>query len=524
MQTVAQDPVASSFHARHAILATDTTRFLQPTPSNRVPFTKLFATLGPSTNTYETIRSVIEAGATAIRMNFSHGTHESHTELYNTVRKVSADLKKEVAVMVDLQGPKLRCNRFPGGSIHLHTNATIDLVASNEMGNDTTITTPFEPMITHCQVGEPVLLDDGYIRLVISEKKSDRLVCKVIQGGELKDKKGINLPMTDLGPMPALSEKDRADVEFALSNFDTDYFALSFVRNPEDVMELKALIAQHGKKAQIFAKIEKPESIRRLDDIIAVSDGILYARGDLAVEIGIAKVPFLQKHVTQRCQHFGVPICICTQMLESMTKNLAPTRAEASDVCNAVFDGADAVMLSGECASGSHPTEAVRMMIELLNETEIQLALSFPAASSLAPHILKQRDEYDGHDFQQGSFEKASYKNIWKVCASAVSLVEQNKAKLIACVPSNSFELRSLSSLQPQIPVIAISTDKSLVRTTRVCRSAFGIFVDKEPSEADLKTILVNEWPVLFKEEDTKSKPFVFIDFRSCTATTMYLP
>ncbi|KAH7826778.1 pyruvate kinase (PK) [Monocercomonoides exilis] len=351
--------------------------------------TKIFSTLGPSTSTYDEIKEILKAGADVIRMNFSHGTYESHSTLYKNVRNASRDVGKEVAVMIDLQGPKIRCNDFDEGFISLQNGEKVSIIASSENGKQGIITTKFQPMIVHCKVGEPILLDDGYIRLVVSEKKKGELICTIEQGGILKNRKGINLPGTDLADVPALTEKDEADVRYVLSNFDIDYFALSFVRSAEDVRRLKRLIAQCGGHAGVFAKVERPESVGELEAILSETgcEGILYARGDLGVEAGLARVPMLQKHVLSRCCNGGslgkgmprgrrVCVCVCTQMLESMIHNLEPTRAECSDVCNAVCDGTDGTMLSGETASGEHPLAAVKMMSSIILESETQLRIS----------------------------------------------------------------------------------------------------------------------------------------------------
>ncbi|KAA6385414.1 MAG: Pyruvate kinase, partial [Streblomastix strix] len=349
---------------------------LQLSPSAKfTPLTKIVATLGPSTNDYESISKIVQAGVNVVRMNFSHGDYKFHQSVYDLVRKIASDLNKEIAILADLQGPKVRCGNFPGGKIELKRGSTIPFIYSKDDGTPDLITTTFKPIIERCKVGEPILMDDGLLRLTVKEKQKDRLILSIEQGGFLGNHKGINLPFTDLGELPSLTEKDIADANFVLKNLDVDFFALSFVRRPQDVLDLRKIIDKAGKQTRICAKIEKPEAVRQLDAILQVVDSVMVARGDLAVEVGVAKVPCLQKHIIRHCLDHGIPVITATQMLESMTHNPTPTRAEATDVANAIFDGTDCVMLSGETAAGEFPTETVAMMQQIILETEFQLHL-----------------------------------------------------------------------------------------------------------------------------------------------------
>lgn len=396
-------------------------------------------------------------------MNFSHGDHEFHSNLYKTIRKVATDLGKEVAVIADLQGPKVRTNTFPGGHITLTKGENVSIIGSSDPGKPGVITTKFTQMITHCKVGEPVLLDDGLMRLVVTERKPNELVCKVEQGGTLKDHKGMNLPQTDLGPLPALTEKDIEDAKFVLQNLDVDFFALSFVRKVQDVLDLRKIINDFKKKVRIIVKIEKPEAIRFLDAILEVSDACMVARGDLAVEVGPAKVPCLQKHIIRHCLEMGVPVITATQMLESMTHNITPTRAETTDVANAIFDGTDCVMLSGETAAGEFPTETVAMMKNIIVETEYHLR------EGKLPQF--KADTFDP-SHQKDSSGKITGFSVGK-CAHL--LAASTDAVCFGCVSDTGNAAIRLSTSRPAIPIYVFSQELSTVRRMCLTRGTVGV-------------------------------------------------
>ncbi len=321
--------------------------------------TKIVCTLGPSSRTPEVIRALLEAGMDVARLNFSHDTPDRHAQAIATLRAEAQRLGREVAIFADLQGPKIRTNCFPGGHILLADGAPVRVACSSEDGAEGRITTRYLPLVRDAAPGDRVLLNDGFIELKVVSKDGDGLRCEVVHGGELKDRRGINLPGVKL-EVPALTEKDVADARFAIAH-DVDFLALSFVRTPEDVLQLKALIAEQPRRVQVIAKIEKPEALDNLEAILKVSDAVMVARGDLGVELGIEKVPAAQKQVIRQALSRGIPVITATQMLESMIANARPTRAEVSDVANAVFDGTDALMLSGETSAGAFPVESVRI-------------------------------------------------------------------------------------------------------------------------------------------------------------------
>ncbi|KAA6368129.1 MAG: Pyruvate kinase, partial [Streblomastix strix] len=442
---------------------------------------KIFATIGQATQTAESIGAVIDAGADAIRLNFSHGSFEEKEKTFNLIRQESLKRKKEVGIMIDLQGPKFRCNDFEDGYINLNIGDEVKIVESSDLGKSGIITTKFGTMIKRGQIGQRILLDDGYIRLIIKDKQEQGLICNVEQGGQLKNKKGINLPETDLGELPSLTEKDIEDVKQSLSHFDVDFFALSFVRTGNDVESLRKLIVSiRNKKSEpkIYAKIEKPESITNLEQIISVSDGILFARGDLGVEIGVHYQCALQKQVINKCIQYGVPVCVCTQMLESVTTNLAPTRAEASDVGNAVFDGSDCVMLSGETASGIHPSHAVKVMVDILQETEkqIQITHSIPQRQFVISKPQNNKD-YKSKDILLS--------DSLAICIAAQTLAEQTHAKCYCLVPMTLesgigihtilYAAYQLASCRSLIPIFIFTSSQSIQRALSTVRSVFTV-------------------------------------------------
>jgi pyruvate kinase len=343
--------------------------------------TKIVCTIGPATNSEEQIERLIRAGMNVARLNFSHGTQEDHAVVIERVRAVSARLNCSIALLQDLQGPKIRVGSLQGGQpVQLVDGATLTITARDIVGTADQVSTTYKPLPTDVKEGDRILLDDGLLELrVLSSNKTD-VVCRIVHGGLLKEHKGINLPGVAVSA-PALTEKDRADLKFGVMH-GVDYVALSFVRRPEDIREAKQLIRQHqvelgDRKSQtgaiaipLIAKLEKPEAIQRLDDILDVVDGVMVARGDLGVEMAPEKVPLIQKRIIARCNDLGLPVITATQMLESMITNPRPTRAEASDVANAILDGTDAVMLSAETATGAYPIEAVEMMVRIALETE----------------------------------------------------------------------------------------------------------------------------------------------------------
>ncbi len=340
--------------------------------------TKIVCTIGPATSSEERLEQLIRAGMNVARVNFSHGTQPEHALVIERIRTTSARLGHAIAILQDLQGPKIRTGTLEGGQpVLLVDGARVTITTRDVEGNAETISTTYQQLPQDVKEGDRILLDDGLLELRVLGFDATEVECLVVHGGPLKEHKGINLPGVAVSA-PALTEKDRDDLKFGVSQ-GVDYVALSFVRRPEDVLEARALIRQLqvekvGERAQVsiplIAKLEKPEAVARLDEILDVVDGVMVARGDLGVEMPPEKVPLIQKRIIAACNDRGLPVITATQMLESMITHPRPTRAEASDVANAIFDGTDALMLSAETATGSYPIEAVQMMVRIAQETE----------------------------------------------------------------------------------------------------------------------------------------------------------
>jgi pyruvate kinase len=326
---------------------------------------KILATLGPASDGLEQIRALVEAGADVFRLNLSHGTQADHSRRYEFVRQVEQEMSRPIGVLVDLQGPKLRVGAFQGGGVDLIAGARFRLDLSPAPGDRTRASLPHPEVLAALKPGAELLLDDGRIRLRVETTAADHAETVVVTSGRLTDRKGLNLPDVVLGVSP-LTDKDRADLQFGL-DLGVDWIALSFVQRPEDVAEARRLI---GKRAAIIVKIEKPSALTHLDELIQLSDAIMVARGDLGVEMPPEDVPSAQKRIVGACRLAGKPVVVATQMLDSMIHAPAPTRAEASDVATAVYDGADAMMLSAESASGDYPVESVSMMNRIIARTE----------------------------------------------------------------------------------------------------------------------------------------------------------
>jgi pyruvate kinase len=325
---------------------------------------KIVATIGPASEGSETLSSMLEAGVDVVRMNFSHGNHEGHRRQFDWVRNAAGRLNRHVAVLADLSGPKIRTGKMKKGGVTLSEGAEIVITPEPIVGDEHRIFASYPALARDVSTGDLILLDDGRLELIVTKTVDKEVHCRVEVGGPLTDHKGINIPGASLS-IEALTEKDRADLLFA-QELGVDYIALSFVRRASDVAEAKALAGE----IPVIAKIEKPEAIANLTDIIAVADGIMVARGDLGVEAGAEKVPMLQKRIIREAGDKGIPVIVATQMMESMMVNPMPTRAEVSDVANAVVDGVDAVMLSGETAVGKHPVDTVRRMAAIIDAVE----------------------------------------------------------------------------------------------------------------------------------------------------------
>lgn len=410
--------------------------------------TKIVATIGPASNQPETIRRMLHAGMTVARVNFSHGTHDSHRATIQTLREVSKAEGKVLAIMGDLQGPKLRLGNVRSGGIPLKLGD--EVVLTPYPGQPGMIHFPHPKLIEVVTTGARLVIGDGEVEFTVAEKKQDTLHCIVSVAGLLEARKGVNAPGTDLG-ISSITDKDRTDLKF-ICELNLDYVALSFVRLADDVRELKALMAEEGRKIPVIAKIEKSEAIDNLQEIINVADGMMVARGDLGIEVPPQEVPMLQKKIIRICNLAGKPVITATQMLQSMIEHPRPTRAEASDVANAILDGTDAVMLSGETATGGYPIEAVLMMKHIAEITE----KSFP-------YEEWTRRRHD--DDQRVNVTRA-------ISAGSCDIAERVGARVIVSTTMSGMTARQIARHRPSIPVMAVSPSE---RTRRRLAMVWGV-------------------------------------------------
>jgi len=408
---------------------------------------KIVCTIGPATRSPRMIRKLIAAGMDVARLNFSHGTHQEHAQSIVMLRDAATQYKKPLAILADLQGPKIRTGALAGGgTVLLRAGQKFVITVAKVLGDSTRVNTTFQPLPREVKSGDRILLSDGLIELRVEKTTRSEVICQVVNGGVLGEHKGINLPGVKLH-VPAITEKDRVDLRFALAH-GADYIAASFVRRAEDVHLAKELVRRAKKDTPVIVKLEKPEAIDNLEQILPVSDGVMVARGDLGVEMNPEQVPVVQKNIIARAREFRRPVITATQMLESMTENPRPTRAEASDVANAIFDGTDAVMLSAETATGKYPVEAVSMMARIIAAAESSI-----------------------HEFPRPAGQERL-----KVAETVAELVchasRELHMKLIAVFTHSGFTARLISRYRPLVPIVAFSPE---VETRRRMALLWGV-------------------------------------------------
>jgi pyruvate kinase len=399
---------------------------------------KILATLGPASSTREQISALFDAGADVFRLNFSHGSHEDHQKRYELIRTIEQESGRPIGILMDMQGPKLRVGAIAGGSVELKTGGTYRFDLDEAKGDAKRAQLPHTEIFAAVQVGTNLLVDDGRLRLRVKKFGSDFAECDVIVGGKLSDRKGVNVPDVVL-PLSPLTAKDREDLRFGL-DLGVDWVAMSFVQRPEDVAELRKLI---GGRAKVIAKLEKPAAIERLEEIIDLSDAIMVARGDLGVEMPPEDVPAIQKRIVAACRKSGKPVVVATQMLESMVNSPAPTRAEASDVATAIYDGADAVMLSAETASGQYPIEAAAMMNRIVERVERDPAYR---------QILDARHpdpQPTGHD---------------AISAAAAQVAHTLSVSAIVTYSTSGSTVLRVARERPEVPILALTASLSTAR------------------------------------------------------------
>lgn len=401
--------------------------------------TKIICTLGPAVDDDIMITKLIQAGMDCARLNFSHGTHEEQKARIDRVRKICHEIDMPVAILLDTKGPEIRVQTFENGSVMLEKGQTFTLDTNKDLpGDNTRVSLTYDKLSKYVSEGSTILIDDGKIGLKVVKTTGDKVVCKVTNGGKLSNRKSINLPNQEI-PMPYISEIDKADILFGISQ-NVDYIAASFVRTADDVKKLRKLLNDNGgSHIQIISKIENGQGVNNLEEIIDLSDGIMVARGDLGVEIAFEKIPSLQKRMIDLCNHKGKIVVTATQMLESMTQNPRPTRAEVSDVANAIYDGTTVIMLSGETAAGSYPIEAVKTMAKIATAAE----------SGIDYYTAFVRD----HNLMDPTVINA-------VCASAYSAAEYLDASAIIVMTRSGRTASTLSSFHPPCPIIAVTAEK----------------------------------------------------------------
>ncbi len=419
--------------------------------------TKIIATIGPVSNNKETLTKLINEGANYFRLNFSHSNKDEHLKSIKLIRTLEKEKSKPIGILGDLQGPKIRVGKIENGYINLKEKDNIIITTRQIMGNQNEISTCYHNLPLDVKSGNKLLLDDGLISLLVKsvDIKQGNIYCEVIYGGKLKSNKGINLPDIDISA-PSLTNHDIESVIFALEH-NVDYIALSFVRHPKDILQLKKLIKDYGKQTPVIAKIERKEALEQIDNIIDITDGLMVARGDLGVEMGIQKVPLLQKEIIRKCNILGKPVITATQMLESMINNPKPTRAEVSDVANAILDGTDTVMLSGETAVGNYPEKAVREMA--LISTEIELT------SQILYNRRHGMDKYVDNDIEES------------ISQSTCDIANSLKAKTILAWTQNGEAIRLLSKYHPVCPIISLTDDNIISRQVQLSWGVISLVI-----------------------------------------------
>jgi len=430
--------------------------------------TKIVCTLGPASDSDDIVRSMMESGMNVARQNFSHGNFEEHKMRMDRVKRISAELEKPIAIMLDTKGPEIRTKTFKNDKVDLVTGQDFFLTTDQDfIGDETGVAVTYDQLTDDLEVGNIVLIDDGLIGMEVLRIEGDKIHCRVNNAGVVKNRKGVNLPGVKIS-LPAITEKDRADIEFGIEQ-DVDYIAASFIRKPEDVIEIRKILEEHNaSEIQIISKIENQEGVDNIDAIIKVSDGIMVARGDLGVEIPAQDVPLIQKQIIRKCNECGKPVITATQMLDSMQAHPRPTRAEVGDVANAILDGTDAVMLSGETAAGKYPVESVQMMAQIAMKTENSPAFD---------EAMKRRNL------------EISLSVTNAISHATVSTAEELEAKAIITSTSSGHTAREVSKHRPACPIIAVTPfDRVLRRVALV----WGVKAFKVAKAKDTDTVIEN--------------------------------
>lgn len=424
--------------------------------------TKIVATVGPACDSYEQLLELVRAGVNVFRLNFSHGTHEDKARIIGFIKEINVKEPYNISILADLQGPKLRVGEIENGSLPLEEGDILTFTNEKLVGNREKIFVSYPDLHKDVQPGEKILIDDGKIEVVVREITPDKMVrVEVTLGGILLPKKGVNLPDTNIS-LPSLTEKDLADLEFIIAQ-QVDWVALSFVRKTVDIVDLKKRLKNAGCKSKVIAKIEMPEALRNLRDIILESDGVMIARGDLGVELPVEEVPLIQKDIIKKCIHRAKPVIVATQMMESMMERTKPNRSEITDVANAVLEGADAVMLSGETATGKYPKLVVETMTKIILEVEHK-AYDYNREEMLKPLPHSPSFLSDA------------------ICYNACKLADDVKANALIGMTQSGYTAFMLSSYRPHSPIYIFTKERSLVNQLSLSWGVRAFFYDEEES------------------------------------------
>ena len=437
--------------------------------------TKIVATVGPASNSKDMLIELVKAGVDVFRLNFSHGTHEGHKKVIQAIREINREMDTNVCILQDLQGPKIRTNKVADDEIFVEPGQQLIITSEDVLGTSERISTSYQSLPTDVAAGDTILIDDGKIELRVEGSTGQEVRTRVIHGGPIKSRKGINLPDSNVSA-PSLTEKDEEDLHFGLEH-DVDWIALSFVRKAEDIYGLRKIIESKGKNIRIIAKIEKPEALKNIDEIIKATDGLMVARGDLGVEIPMEEVPLAQKMLVQKCNAAAKPVIIATQMMESMIENPRPTRAETNDVANAVMDGADAIMLSAETASGKFPIQTVKSMVKTILTIEEKSDVVYDKLARI-------------------SSESPTFNNDSLVRA-ACQLSREIDARAIVGMTKSGYTGFRLSCHRPKANIFIFTADKELLNIINLYWGLRGYYYDGTQSTdetfADLEKVLVEK-------------------------------
>ena len=425
-------------------------------PASLMRSTKILATVGPASSSVEAIRDLVAAGVDVFRLNFSHGTHESHAQAIADVRRAAAEAARVVAILQDLSGPKIRTGALEGGRpLPLTPGDELRIVFGNAVGRPGLISTTYRGLFDAVRLGDSLLLDDGHVQLRVDRNDGDQLLTTVVDGGPLGEHKGINAPGVPL-PASGLTEKDRVDLRFGIAS-GVDLVAMSFVQRAADIEQLRSALGELGaRELPVVAKIERPEAVEHLEEILRTCDAVMVARGDLGLELPLEQVPRIQKETTRRARALGLPVIIATQVFESMRVEPRPTRAEVSDAANAVDDRVDAIMLAGETAAGAHPARAVRTLDRVIRDAE-----SLPAERSA---VLESSRLLRGHETA--------------ICEAAVTLAEVGKASAIVAITRRGKTASVLSALRPSVPVLGATDRPEIARRLAIAWGVLPVVAD----------------------------------------------